>query len=684
MGLFPEKIEKLWEIWDLRTCILLSLFLQAFLVLFSSFRRRFKSSLLIVFVWAAYLLADWIAAVAIGLITQSQGSNCNSNAKGNEDLLAFWASFLLLHLGGPDSITSFALEDNEFWIRHLFGLLLQVLAAAYSLLLTLPSNKLWLPTILVFAVGTIKYAERTYALYLASLDRFGATVLPKPDPGPDYEESAALYSAAAAMAVMPRVDQSDDAELILELGQKVKSAEDIKLLQLAHLLFQAFKGLIVGFFLSNRDRKTSREIFMKIDHKCAFKLIEYEFSFMYQVLHTKAVVVHRRVGYILRFISLSSIFGASIFFFLVGKKSFGTETEIALTFTLLVGAIVLDVISIIKLIFSEWTLLDAQIENQYEWRRKYITATILEKQRWSGKVFQYDMINYCLDQERQFSLILHKIAGYVRATAIVEQLRNMWFSSSKPVKDPLKKFIFEELKEKSNDAENLKEALEACSHRGDSALLKSSYTSYIKLKWSIGEFQYAESLLLWHLATDLICYKEEKEAKSGDHKHQRENCKALSDYVFYLLVMHTTMMSPVLGNWHKAFQDTCAEAKRYFKKHKITNDEEAFDKMDDVKTKVRPAAVKGTKSKSVFFDACILARQLRNMEDKERWRTMELVWLEFVAYAAINCKANIHAQQPSRGGELLTFIWLLMYHLGLGTQFSEQEELAGTKMVAIK
>ena len=148
--------------------------------------------------------------------------------------------------------------------------------------------------------------------------------------------------------------------------------------------------------------------------------------------------------------------------------------------------------------------------------------------------------------------------------------------------------------------------------------------------------------------------------------------------------MHITIMSPVLGNWHKDFQDTCAEAKRFFEKHKITNDKEAFNKMDDVKTKVRPAAVKGTKSKSVFFDACILARQLRNMEGEERWKTMELVWLEFVAYAAINCKANIHAQQPSRGGELLTFIWLLMYHLGLGTQFSDQEELAGTKMVAIK
>lgn len=121
----PNKFKKLWDVWDIRCCILLSLFLQAFLVSFASLRQRSKRTLLIFFVWSAYLLADWVAAVAIGIITQSQGNDCDPRSWQNEDLFAFWSSFLLLHLGGPDNITSFSLEDNEFWLRHLFGLILQ-------------------------------------------------------------------------------------------------------------------------------------------------------------------------------------------------------------------------------------------------------------------------------------------------------------------------------------------------------------------------------------------------------------------------------------------------------------------------------------------------------------------------------------------------------------------------------
>ncbi|GKB50308.1 hypothetical protein Tco_0901061 [Tanacetum coccineum] len=32
--------------------------------------------------------------------------------------MSFWVPFLLLYLGGPDSITAFALEDNELSLRH--------------------------------------------------------------------------------------------------------------------------------------------------------------------------------------------------------------------------------------------------------------------------------------------------------------------------------------------------------------------------------------------------------------------------------------------------------------------------------------------------------------------------------------------------------------------------------------
>ena len=119
----PKKVQKLWDAWHLRGLIILSLFLQAFLVSFASQRRRSKSTFIVFFIWSAYLLADWVAAVAIGVITQTQTETCDQPpGDSGDDLLAFWASFLMLHLGGPDTITSYALEDNDLWLRHFLGL----------------------------------------------------------------------------------------------------------------------------------------------------------------------------------------------------------------------------------------------------------------------------------------------------------------------------------------------------------------------------------------------------------------------------------------------------------------------------------------------------------------------------------------------------------------------------------
>ncbi|KAH7514870.1 hypothetical protein FEM48_Zijuj11G0136300 [Ziziphus jujuba var. spinosa] len=217
----PKKLEKLWDKWDIPACVLSSLLLQVFLVIFASFRRRSRNRILHFLIWSAYLIADWIAAVTIGLITKFQTQN---GRHGNsQDLYAFWASFLLLHLGGPDSITSFALEDNEFWLRHLFGLILQVMSAGYCIFLTLPNNNLWLPTILIFVVGSIKYAERTAALYLASFNHFGDAV---GDPeGPDAEGTEFDFKLAS---------ESDHMDLVM----------------LSYSLFKFFNGIIGGLLLT--------------------------------------------------------------------------------------------------------------------------------------------------------------------------------------------------------------------------------------------------------------------------------------------------------------------------------------------------------------------------------------------------------------------------------------------------
>jgi hypothetical protein len=708
----PKIVKKIWDAWNLRSCILLSLSLQAILVLFSFLRKRTRSKLVIGFIWFAYLLADWIAPVAIGLISKSncgpKGNeelmavckrneelmavckrnvelmpSCKRNeelmgfCKGNEELMAFWASFLLLHLGGPDTITSFALEDNEFWLRHFMGLILQVLVTAYIFYQSIPKNKLCVPTVMVFFVGTVKYVERTRALYLASLNKFGGSVLPPPNAGPDYQKVTKIYSSMRSESSDPvsrQVDVMPNPEVGNTPDDSERTLGDMQLLQEAYRLFEKFKGLIVGLLLSSKERDMSRDFFLTITPNEAFRLIECELSFMYEVLHTKVVVIRCKIGYFLRFICFTAILVALGFFSHENQHEFHNvhKFDIILTYILLGGALVVEVISILMLILSDWTLI--ALKNSWS---KRIVPIILKRRKWSGSISQYDMISYCLNDPPAW---VYQLADYVVVVReILDKMKILRFSHSEKVRDDLKSFIFDQLRWKSLTANNLRAGMDASSKRGEWALLQTS--SYDELKWSIEDYQYAESLLIWHIATEL-CYEKEKGSSDSD----RKKCKLLSDYMFYLLVMKPIMMAPVLGNWLIVFQDTCAEAKRFFHGQDIrtiSNKVEACGKILEVDTKYRPVTVKGSISKSVFFDGCILAQKLSDLKI-DKWKLMSRVWVELMSYAAINCRPNVHAQQPSRGGELLTFIWLLMNHLGLGTQFYQQERQAVAKLVLLK
>ena len=328
--------------------------------------------------------------------------------------------------------------------------------------------------------------------------------------------------------------------------------------------------------------------------------------------------------------------------------------------------------------------------------RSKLVEKFLKRRRWSKSVSQYDMISYCLNDPPTW---VYTLANYVGAGGVLEKMTILRFSHSKGVSEDLEKVIFIELSLKSRNVKSIRAARDASSQRGDWALLRTS--SYFKLKWSIEEYQYAESLLIWHMATEILYAQESKSSTGMDYnKSYRKICKLLSDYMFYLLVMKPKMMAPVLGNWQIVFQDTCAEAKRFFHQKSISKKAECCgeilkvvskyisddSKGNESKPGYRSANLKGNVSKSVFIDGSILAKQLN--DDKElktdKWKLMSRVWVELMSYAAINCRPNVHAQQPSKGGELLTFIWLLMNHLGFGTQFYEQERQAKAKMVPRK
>ncbi|XP_062105975.1 uncharacterized protein LOC133817465 [Humulus lupulus] len=656
-----NDVDKLWDLWNLRVCLIISLSLQFFLLFAGSMRKRCKSNFLHLWIWSAYLLADWIAAYALGQTVQRPGTDLLDPKKCG-DLSIFWAQFLLLHLAGSDSITSFSPGDNGVWLRPLFGLLCQVVATIYSfsLLVLAKRNKLWIPTILVFVVGLTKSYERVKALVDAGFDRFGETLLPEPNPGPDYEDAVFMYRVTRGVQIEMEPEKKIAPITYKHDHQQQKQVQgytDFDLLSVARSFFEYFKVIFTGSFLSFQNRETSRKYFLQCSYREAFRVIEYELSLLHDLMHTKMSVLQNRLGYIRRVVCLSSVLVASILFFIAEKQGY-TKFDVNLTHALLFGTICLDIVSLIKVIFSQWS--DTITS---PWIRPLIPLFILERKRWSKAVFQYNMFNYCLSQRRLF----HFVGHVFNSTRFMEKMRAMWYSSLEKVTNDLEEFIFMKLHVKSSNANDLKAAKEECSQRGISALLHDS-CSYTKLEWSIREFQYLESLLLWHLATELCCHNTSLYQKGNYAKF----CKILSNYMFYLLVVQPTMLSQEMGNFAIVLQDTQAEAIRFFTKHSISSHKKACEKLNSIQTPYRPAAVKGSQSKSLLFDACILAKELQSLDQKLQWEVMSRVWLELMSFAAINCSPTIHAQQPSRGGELLTFTWLLMNHLGLGTQFSEQ------------
>ncbi|KAL6966519.1 hypothetical protein U1Q18_032298 [Sarracenia purpurea var. burkii] len=330
---------------------------NSILIFSAPLRKRMSTPYIFIPMWLAYLLADITANFAIGLISISQWSGrVKSDTFANPDLLVFWASFLLVHLGGPDTITALGLDDNELWLWHFLGLGFQCWAVGYSFFLSFSNRNLWLPTVLIFIAGLIKYTERTRALYLASSRRFRNSLLTNPDPGPNYANLMVEYTYMLEAKLPAKIEMIPKPSRVNDTSNEANwdKLSDFKVVQRAYRFFETFKGLIADLVFSFRERNLSQEFFLKRSARDAFLVVEVELNFIYEILYTKMAAVQANLGYLLRFFSFSLTLAASVVFYMLEKSKFET-TDIVITYILLLGAIALDVIAFVMVLFSDWT-----------------------------------------------------------------------------------------------------------------------------------------------------------------------------------------------------------------------------------------------------------------------------------------------------------------------------------------
>lgn len=682
-----EVVVNAWKEWGLQLLVLLSFMLQVTLLILAEFRRCIDSGVLRVFVWLAYMLADATAIYVLGHMSVTSRSP-------EHELMALWAPFLLLHLGGQDNITAYAVEDNRLWLRHLQTLAVQVAAAAYviyqSSILGLRSL-LWPTTILVFVVGVLKYGERVWALRCAASTPAGNN-----------------YRSLERYAVFRRFIFKDVASSERRRVATSRGVLDTEaFLQIAHELLEVPKDLMLEGSLPTEGSSTD------LSAEELYKVVEMQLSLMHDVFYTKTPVMHSWHGLCIRIISLVATVVALVLFLLqlLGDhhRELYSTLDVAVTYVLLVGAVILEITSVLRVVFSSGTcvLLEGwsrprmrrapplRIDKQKGRNIWHLLARVVSSLRrlvhaaewrrrccWSRSLGQHNMLKLCARSRASRS---SKVARWMGVEDPWNMLAYSWsIPISASIEQLLVKQLLKNVRRNPDQKWNPDEIIMA---QGREAMQR--WGLYDDLDWGV-----EESILVWHLATDIYLYWY-KEQQKGTGRHQDDAqadlskaVEALSNYMLFLLAARPYMLPPSADR--NAYAQMCYAMLP--PKGKRKNDALSaleFKSAEDLASSLRrlgdtlgtgsppitlqpPIEVLGRYDAATWETGAELGAKLigeDRLVGKSTGDMLEMivqVWLEMLLHVGYRCSAYSHAKQLSNGSELVTVAALLVKYVTQG------------------
>ncbi|KAB5551530.1 hypothetical protein DKX38_008841 [Salix brachista] len=666
MGLeiWPQGVEELWNEWQIRSLMLLSLFLQIILTILGE-KRKYTVGIGD-YLWLAYLSADSVAIFSLGILARSAANSTNLNL-----IPVFWAPILLVHLGGPATITSYSMDQvDKLLINHLLQLVTRVGVVGY-VLFRLRENAFVLVAIPIFISGLIKYGERIWVL---------------------KRSKASNNISVQPSAKLPCLKFKD----IVSSGEKTSEAN---YLRHARILFKSSKMLFQNLDLVNFDQEFTYDLVSEMKAEEAFQLTEIELGLKYDRLFSKvATLSWPRI--ILRSVTfLSSIFALVSFSAMIKSKSAYSKQDRTISYVLLGGVVCLETYSIMRHLFSDWTMLWlSRWEQDSPILYRFLCLSPLlsfrrKGKRWPGLMGQHNLISALSKKP-------------------VNKLWKLYFPTGNwnihdrvGVEKDLKELIFQQVKEKRKryipETSDFTFLLGLLEERGLNALETSLKNNglqgkhcFDKFRWSLDDAEFSHSLLTWHIATH-ICFLDDTRKNIGfarTYPNLRMSI-SLSNYMLYLLVQCPTMLAIELRG--RRYTVTTIHLRRLL--YGDTDQEGAhsnisMDELDTLwfpeaqvraffyellgspSTMLRKISQEDEGEMSALLDGCMLGLSLQSLEtgngwsDEKKWEMISKVWVEMLMYAATHCGWKEHTDALARGGELLTHVCLLMAHLGLSKQ----------------
>ncbi|XP_022684726.1 uncharacterized protein LOC101765768 isoform X2 [Setaria italica] len=678
-------VEELWHTWEIHSMILVSLFLQVFLFLFAGKRMHWNKQLGQMVLWLAYLSADSVATFVLGQLA------VRAIEPSDQGLMSFWAPFVLVHLGGQETMTAFSMQDNELWKRHLLNLVIQAAVAGYVVgKASWPDRRLKAALVLVFVSGFFKYAVRTWYLFLAR-----PNFLKSPKSWMIYGQGKTSYEDKREQAII-------DMEKVLHRLSKGSTERRPLFVESFSLTIDIMAGdaplnTVGSITLAETGKLPGMlgEFLSRDDHHNAYEHVGTLLVECYSRLYTKCYVLGSLTDglrlvlrkrnmvpwysrlYSVQFIFQSIYFWVTLFpyvampialvLFAIAEKgdpllhSSRGRVDIMVSYLLFVGAIVLDVSSVVSNIFS-----------------RFRSKCCSKKNQWSQKLNQYNMTN---------------------SAEVSECLRSIQEKCGCEVHDvalsmPIKEFILDTLL-----VSGTRKEWNIASTRGQLALhhRKATTSTLRALEESVRTgIDFPRSVLIWHIATDM-CFRYSGEfdaatTYSADgllKKHcYKQMSRELSNYIMYLVfkcgdLKDAVITKLLLSEEIKMEREESKEQVEIIKvehegesnkeegrdeiNDQIEHEESANDDNNDAAAEdyIKKFFQSAEAHSSLLPWAREVAQELISIKDEaERWDLIAAVWAEMLYYTAPRCGAAFHAEHLAKGGEFVTHVFVLMYLLG--------------------
>uniref|UniRef100_A0ACD5TKZ1 Uncharacterized protein n=1 Tax=Avena sativa TaxID=4498 RepID=A0ACD5TKZ1_AVESA len=603
-----ESIVKLFTEWEIQLLVLLSFTLQLFLFFAGSLRRCSYSGFLRVCNWIAYLGAYFVAVYALGYLSRHN----QEETRGTEPLAFFWAPFLLIHLGGQDTITALSMEDNNLWLRHLLNLVVQVILALYVFwksIARLNNVELLASGVLVFVAGIIKYVERVWCLKRGSL--------------------AGLASKNEVDDYYAGVDPDGYASRFIEAFRSMKFAIRVFGSSADSRYYLSFDGIDDADEMDKNVKETRLLL-----------------GLMYDELYTKARVLRTWSFMIFRLISQISFAVA----FAVFHSSIVVDTQqqqgrwrymkadVAITYSLFIGGHFVEVCSVLNSMMSPWTW--NMLKNRQWERLARLSWLILssdigwpeKKQRWPCSFGQYNFLSwltgdghppqarrrrrrrrrtFCQGVMAVVRRAFEDVMGVNRKKLFwMSKVLDTWYIEADQVL--IEKYVAREIvrltKEHkliipSRDWPNLAPVL--------------MYRAY---NWANN---FGEAIARMHLLSELHLRRYDHMAEDDEEAFgMAQICRKLSNYMMHLLVSNPSML-PLTTSSERVLE-TC---------HELDHPVGSMGNHEEL----HPS--------------------------KETVEEMVYMWTRILIYAAGKSRPAVHASQlATSGGELITLTWLLCWN----------------------